>query len=165
MDACTRRALAGGICGARPAGVFRSAAASCRPITQAAPPLRHAFRRACVVAPCAAPAAVDPDEGMSGVRATCDAGGSSLRQLRLEFRPPAATTARLIGAGELSRVAIAALVSGSSVSGSWVPGHLQPPRNRHSRGQLTGRGVATIAIVLGVFDMIVTTVLAIVLAG
>ncbi len=71
------------------------------------------------------------------------------------------------GAGELSRVAVAALVSG--IVGVWI---VAIPLGLHSRraversgGRLTGRGVATAAIVLGVFDMIATAVLAVALAS
>ena len=70
-------------------------------------------------------------------------------------------------AGELSRVAVAALVSG--IVGVWV---VAIPLGVHGRraversgGRLTGRGVATVAIVLGVFDMIATAVIAAALAG
>ena len=70
-------------------------------------------------------------------------------------------------AGELSRAAITALVSG--IVGVWIvaiPLGIYGRRAvERSGGRMTGRGVATVAIVLGVFDMIVTTVLAIVLAG
>jgi hypothetical protein len=83
------------------------------------------------------------------------------------FDTPPPRRRSVTGTGELSRVAIAALVGG--IVGVWI---VAIPLGIYSRraigrsdGGLTGRGVATIAIVLGVFDMIVTTLLAIVLAG
>jgi hypothetical protein len=80
-------------------------------------------------------------------------------------RPPEGSG--VAGAGELSRVAVAALLSG--LVGVWI---VAIPLGVHGRlaversgGRLTGRGVATTAIVLGVFDMIATALLAVALAS
>ena len=84
---------------------------------------------------------------------------------RFQTQPPEGPG--VAAAGELSRVAVAALASG--IVGVWI---VAIPLGIHGRraversgGRLTGRGVATTAIALGVFDMLATAVLVIALTS
>ncbi|MGH2849458.1 MAG: hypothetical protein ACRDLP_02465 [Solirubrobacteraceae bacterium] len=155
----------GGICGARPAGVSLRRcvlppghAGSHRFATHFAEPASSALARR--TRPWTRTKAC-PECGQRVMAAARVCGSCGWR-----FDTPP-LQAGVAATGELSRVAITALVSG--IVGIWIvaiPLGIYGRRTvERSAGRMTGRGVATIAIVLGVFDMIVTTVLAIVLAA